>query len=79
MPYHGVSLRWVHGKWTTDVSSNLYFFSPFENTMMVVAHLKEERKFGVLSEVILARGTLIMNVVDISLSLHTSRRMMKMC
>ena len=47
--------------------------------MMVVAHLKEERKFGVLSEVILARGTLLMNVVDMSVSLHTSRRMMEMC
>ena len=47
--------------------------------MMVVAHLKEERKFGVLSEVILARGALLINVVDMSLSLHTSRRMMEMC
>ncbi|VCW77615.1 unnamed protein product [Gulo gulo] len=47
--------------------------------MMVIAHLKEERTFGVLSKVILAGGTLVMNMVDMSLSLHTSRRMMEVC
>lgn len=46
--------------------------------MIVVAHLKEARKVGVLSEVILTRGTLVMNVVDASFSLTTSRRMMEM-
>ena len=39
-----------------------------------VAHLKEERKFGILSKVILTKGTLIMNVVDLSRSFHPSRR-----
>ena len=66
----------MRGEWTTDVSSNVYFCSPFQNTMMVVDHLKEERKVGLLSQVVLARGTLIMNMMDVSLSLHTSRRMM---
>lgn len=44
---------------------------------MVVAYLKEERKVGVLSEVILARGTLVMNMVDISLSLPTFKRIIE--
>ena len=44
---------------------------------MVVDHLKEERKVGVLSQVILARGALIMNAMGVSLSLQTSRRMME--
>lgn len=48
-----------------------------KNTIMVVAHVKEEMKVGVLSEVILAGGALVMSVVDVSVSLHTSRRMME--
>lgn len=44
---------------------------------MVVDHLKEERKVGVLSQVILARGALVMNTMGVSLSPHTSRRMME--
>uniref|UniRef100_A0A9L0J2M0 NTF2 domain-containing protein n=1 Tax=Equus asinus TaxID=9793 RepID=A0A9L0J2M0_EQUAS len=34
----------VDGKWTTDVSSNLYCCSPFQNTMTVAAHLEEANR-----------------------------------
>lgn len=44
--------------------------------MMVVIHLKEERKVGVIFEVILTRGPII-NMVGMDFSLHTSRRMME--
>lgn len=45
--------------------------------MVVVDHLKEERKVGVISQVILVRGALTVNMIDVSLSPHTSRRMME--
>lgn len=66
----------VDGKWTTDVSSNLYCCSPFQNTMIVAAYLEEEIEIGVLSEVILAKGTLVITV-DMNLGLHTTRSMME--
>lgn len=45
--------------------------------MMLVGHPKEESKVGVLFEVILARRTLVISMVDMSFSLHTSRRMVE--
>lgn len=45
--------------------------------MTMVALFKEERKVGILSGIILTRGTVIMNMVDMSVHLHTARRMME--
>ena len=46
--------------------------------MVVVVHIKDERKFGVRSEVILARGIPMMNGMDMTLSSHNTRRMMEL-
>ena len=39
-------------------------------------HLKEEMKVGVLSKIILTRGALVMKMMDMRLSLHTTVMMM---
>lgn len=44
--------------------------------MIVAAYLEEEIEIGVLSEVILAKGTLVITV-DMNLGLHTTRSMME--
>jgi len=45
---------------------------------MRVVHLKKEVKVGVLPHIVWARGALVMNTVDMSLSLQGSRRRMEM-
>ena len=57
--------------------SNLYFCSIFQNTEVVIVHLKEEIKVGVLSKMILTRGALVMKIMDMRLSLHTTVMMME--
>ena len=59
------------------MSPNLHLFSLFQNTVLLAGHPKEESKVGVLFEVILTRGTLIISMVDMSFSLHTTGRMVE--